>query len=70
MIRLSQSIVIDQPNDNGVLPKSRLKIIDRYYNVKMVYEPINAIQTPNTQYSSECIDNIITNYHNYGLPGC
>ena len=70
MIRLSQSIVIDKPNDNGVLPKSRLKIIDRYYNVKMVYEPINAIQTPNTQYSSECIDNIITNYHNYGLPGC
>ena len=70
MIRLSQSIVIDKPNDTGVLPKSRLKIIDRYYNVKMVYEPINAIQTPNTQYSSECIDNIITNYHNYGLPGC
>ena len=70
MIRLSQSIVIDHPNDNGVIPKSRLKIIDRYYKVKMVYEPINAIQTPNTQYSSECIDNIITNYHQYGLPGC
>ena len=70
MIRLSQSIVIDQPNDNGVLPKSRLKIIDRYYKVKMVYEPINAIRPPNIQYSSECIDNIITNYNNYGLPGC
>ena len=69
MIRLSQSIVIDKPNDTGVLPKSRLKIIDRYYKVKMVYEPINAIRPPNIQYSSECVDNIITNYTQYGLPG-
>jgi hypothetical protein len=42
-IRLSQSIVVDKPNENGVVPKERLSIIDRYYKVKMIYEPINAM---------------------------
>ena len=42
-IRLSQSIIVDNPSDNGVLPKSRLSIIDKYYKVKMVHEPINAM---------------------------
>jgi hypothetical protein len=39
-IRLYESIIVDKPNENGVVPDERLVIIDKYYKAKMLYELI------------------------------